>query len=191
MKHAATSTAAEPVLRARVDEQTKARFEAICHRFGETASDRLRQLVIDFVREHAGALDNRIDVKIERPQGFDHGAWRITASLKFPEEAFWNGSPISFPIPPIEQRHVIISDPEYRAAVLDPQSGQAAIGGRFSDGRWRADLYSNGVPEEGNATPVDEVRRVLTATIEDVLNRFHGAGTDTQAPPAPGASPAP
>ncbi|OJA64478.1 hypothetical protein BGV68_01330 [Burkholderia ubonensis] len=61
MKHAATSTAAEPVLRARVDEQTKARFEAICHRFGETASDRLRQLVIDFVREHAGALDNRID----------------------------------------------------------------------------------------------------------------------------------
>lgn len=168
------STAAkEPVLRARVDEATKARFEEICDLFGESASDRLRQLVEDFVRKHSSAL-GRIDVHIERPPGYDHGAWRITAALRFPEQETWHGSPIAFAMPEIKHRIFVIADPEYRAAVLTPQSGQPAIGGRFSKGIWRADVYSNGVPENENPTSIDVVKTEITAVIENTLRRFHG-----------------
>ncbi|MBS2132309.1 hypothetical protein KEX41_29450 (plasmid) [Burkholderia thailandensis] len=164
----------EPVLRARVDEATKARFEEICHHFGETASDRLRQLVEDFVREHASAL-GRVDVRIERPADYDHGAWRVTAALKFPEQATWQGAPIAFAMPELKHRIFIIPDAEYRAAVLKPGSEQPVIGGRFSNGLWRADLYSNGLPEDENPTSIDVVKAELTAVIEHTLERFHGA----------------
>jgi hypothetical protein len=168
------ATTKEPVLRARVDEATKARFEEICHHFGETASDRLRQLVEDFVREHASVL-GRVDVRIERPTGYDHGAWRVTAALRFPEQATWQGAPVAFAMPELEHRIFIIPDSEYRAAVLDPVSGQPVVGGRFSNGIWRADLYSNGIREDDNPTSIDTVKAELTAAIERTLERFHGA----------------
>jgi hypothetical protein len=164
----------DPVLRARVDEATKLRFEEICHRFGETASDRLRQLVEDFVRENANVL-GRVDVRIERPASYEHGAWRITAVLRFPEQATWQGSPIVFVMPELERRNFVIADPEYRAAVLSLASRQPAIGGRFSDGLWRADVYSNGVPENDNPTPIEEVKTAITKVIEETLERFHGS----------------
>ncbi|MBK3786757.1 type II toxin-antitoxin system RelB/DinJ family antitoxin [Paraburkholderia aspalathi] len=163
----------DPVLRARVDEATKLRFEEICHRFGETASDRLRQLVEDFVRENANLL-GRVDVRIERPSGYEYGAWRITAVLRFPEQATWQGSPVVFVMPELKGRNFVIADPEYRAAVLSLASRQPVIGVRFVDGLLRADVYSNGVSEDDNPTPIDEVRNAIIKEIEETLRCVHG-----------------
>lgn len=170
---AAKPSAKEPVLRARVSETIKARFEEICQRFGETGSDRLRQLVEDFVRQHASAAGHAVEVRIERPGGYDHGAWRISAALRNPDLATWNGSPVPFALPDLPRRLIVVADAEYRAAALTADR-TPVLGGCFHDGIWRADLYSNGIAEDDNPTSLDVVRQAITDSIEEALRRFHG-----------------
>jgi hypothetical protein len=167
------TTQREPVLRARVDDVTKARFEEICRRFGETASDRMRQLVEEFVRKNERASD-RVDVRIERPSAYEHGAWRITVALNSPQFGTWQGVPVTFAIPTLPHRNIVVSDPEYRAAVLDMDSQRPVIGGKFHDGLWRADVYSNGVFEDDNPTSIDAIKDAIAKQIEETLARFHG-----------------
>ncbi|MFV8598624.1 type II toxin-antitoxin system RelB/DinJ family antitoxin [Ralstonia pseudosolanacearum] len=165
------TVAKEPVLRARVDEHTKAQFEAICQQFGETTSERMRRLVEDFVRAHADTL-GLVDVRIERPAGYDWGAWRVIAALRFPEQGQWNHAPVVFQFPELPQRR-FSPDPEYGAAVLPP-NGAPFIGGHFMDGVWRGHVYSNGIAEDQNPVKIDAVKDALKQTIESTLKRYHG-----------------
>ncbi|WP_157123020.1 hypothetical protein [Pandoraea oxalativorans] len=51
----------------------------------------------------------------------------------------------------------MISDFQYRIAGINPATGLAEIGGKFHEGMWQADLYTNDVAERDNPTSIKQV----------------------------------
>ena len=102
---------------------------------------------------------------IVRPENYQLGAWRVEMRLPASVQIFLNGSPLQFDIPDLSMRHIRVETAEHR---FGPFSG------RFVDGAWSADLYSNGIEEAKNPTSIREVRRALVhRVVETALEAGH------------------
>lgn len=99
----------------------------------------------------------------------DAGRQRIIVKLRDPSELTRSGMSVTFPLPDLPGRLLVI-DPEYRVAVV-PNSGDPVLGAQFVKGELRANLYSNGIPEADNRTSIDTVREVLTSTVLSLIER--------------------
>ncbi|HQT89834.1 MAG TPA: hypothetical protein PK677_15030 [Acidiphilium sp.] len=158
-------------LRTRVSKPMKNDFDEICRELGKTPTEQLRELVGAFVKREYGRLNDRINVHIFKPAGYEPEAWRVTIKLRDPAEMTWDGAPIPFGFPSLPQRR-IHSDPEYLAVFFAPGTHTPTPGGKFVRGEWRGKLYSNGCLETENPTPLEEVRATLTSTIEQIIGQF-------------------
>ncbi|HEF4763160.1 TPA: hypothetical protein SAN82_005638 [Pseudomonas putida] len=162
-------TAAKPekteYLKARVDEGIKTDFEGICAALEIKPAEQLRKLVLAFIAQEEKRLGERVQVRVTRPEGYQHGAWRVEIKLKKPEECPY---PLVFPLPKLEKRS-IHCDPEYRAAWFDSGTQLHEPGGVLQDGVWRGNCYTNGIAEPDNPTSLEEVEQALRQIIETGL----------------------
>ncbi|MYM32084.1 hypothetical protein GTP58_27505 [Duganella sp. CY15W] len=160
------------LLRVRVSPRLKADFEEICKTFGnEHPADMLREIVDSFVKLNLDRLGDRVVVHISKPEGYDPGAWRVFVKLRNPDEAIWMGSIVPFRFPQLDKRR-LHSDDEYRAVVGLPDFSGYELGGVFFNGEWRGHLYSNGIEEDQNPTPIDQVKESLRSHITAHLDKF-------------------
>ncbi|XJM08447.1 hypothetical protein AB2I73_26215 (plasmid) [Escherichia coli] len=104
-----------------------------------------------------------ITVRIYRPENYARGAWRVTLSL--PENyatQMWN-----IPFPELEYR-LFTADPGYSALIsAEPDRWDKAF--RFVDGVCELHLYTNGVEEDHNPTPLGDVAQALINVVEENL----------------------
>ncbi len=56
--------------------------------------------------------------------------------------------------------------------VIVKEGGDCRLGGKFVDGVWKGDLYSNGCPEAENPTAVEVVRSELLRIVTEQISRF-------------------
>jgi hypothetical protein len=77
-------------------------------------------------------------------------------------ETFWSGSPLVFAIPRVAS-WLFQATSEYRFGGHEE--------GRFVNGVWRADLYSNGVAEAENPVRLAEVKRQLLKNVNHAIEK--------------------
>lgn len=100
-----------------------------------------------------------ITVRIYRPEGYAYGAWRVALTLTEDYATqIWN-----IPFPALEGRR-FTADPGYSALIsAEPDQWDQAF--RFIGGICELHLYSNGVEEEQNPTPLPAVAEALIAAV--------------------------
>ncbi|WP_215780000.1 hypothetical protein [Paludibacterium sp. B53371] len=109
------------------------------------------------------SLPTKVRCAIFKPDNYEAGrAWRV--EMRLPENVLklWHNSTFSFELPRME-KWLIQTTAEYRHNGIDD--------GRFVDGVWRGDLYSNGVPEKENLIRLAQVKRRLLKNVDDVIRR--------------------
>lgn len=153
-------------LKARVDEVIKNDFEGICAALEIKPAEQLRKLVLAFIAQEEKQLGERVQIRMSRPEGYHHGAWRVEVKLRKPEERSYA---IVFPLPKLDKRS-IHCDPEYRAAWFDGATQQHEPAAVLKDGVWRGNCYSNGIAESDNPTSLEEVEGALRKSIEILLD---------------------
>lgn len=152
-------------LKARVNEGIKNDFEGICAALEIKPAEQLRKLVLAFIAQEEKHLGERIQVRVTRPEDYQHGAWRVEIKLKNTEECPF---PRVFPFPKLKYR-VFHSDPEYRAAWFNGDTQEYETAGVLQDGVWRGNFYTNGIAEPDNPTSLEEVEQALQQIIETTL----------------------
>lgn len=162
------------VLKARVSEDLHSAFVAVCDAVGSTPAAQLRRLIEDFVRRQRHHLENDVKVHLERPEGYDFGAWKARITLRDPRAMQWMGSPIPFSLPSLPKRRV---HPDSGFAVVAPreEGHPSGLDGIFVDGVWEGHVYTNGVAEDENPTPIDAVAKALREAIAKRISTFASA----------------
>lgn len=152
-------------LKARVDEAIKKDFESICAALEIKPAEQMRKLILAFIAQEEKQLGERIQVRVTRPEDYQHGAWRVEIKLKNQEERAF---PRVFPLPKFKHR-VFHSDPEYRAAWFNSDTQDYEMAGVLLDGVWRGNFYTNGIAESDNPTSLGQVEHALRENIEKTL----------------------
>lgn len=103
-----------------------------------------------------------VECKIFQPEGFAFGAWKVEATLSAKVMSVLTDGKISFSLPSFANR------------LLNPDLGfktfySNEIQGLFVGGKWKGELYTNGVAEENNPSSIDIVRNTLIKNVEEVL----------------------
>jgi hypothetical protein len=148
-------------------------FEETCTRMkhGVTPSAMLRILIQEFVAKNPKRkLD--INLVIDKPPHFSDGAYKFKITLGEKEKAKCEMfEKIGFQIPSLKNRS-ILPDADYRIAVPMKEPGGVEVRGSFKSGQWEAIVYTNGVSEDRNETPINFVGECLLACVEDALAPF-------------------
>lgn len=132
----------------------------------------IKSLKAGLARAILPQLPTRVRCSIFRPDGYQIGAWRVEMRLPPGIQRFWNDSPFQFNIPQLTNRIFIMSS-EFSV-------GHAV--GRFVNGVWKADLYSNGIEEAKNPTSLAEVKRSLLQCVNQLVVRAGYDGNDALMP---------
>lgn len=154
-------------LRARVSREMKAAFEKYAAALGKTPTEQLREMIDQFIRNEAVRTKQDVVVSITRPPGYDLGAWLVRIKVQDPNAVTWQGRPFGFQLPELPKRR-IQSDPTYLAPIL-AAGGEIKLGGHFIDGLWRGHIYTNGIEEGRNPTPLEVVRDELEKITRDLI----------------------
>jgi hypothetical protein len=112
-----------------------------------------------------------MDIIISRPSGYSEGAYHLVATLNADELKDYDVIPIVFEIPTLAHRF-IHTRPDYFVAVSD--LGGTKLRGMFLEGCWECDVYSNGVSEKKNTTPIAEVEERVKQSINSALGKIKG-----------------
>lgn len=100
--------------------------------------------------------------KIERPDNYHFGAYRIQATLA--ENLVKDlCSPLRFPMPAFKTRHWI-AEPKFYTA---DNSGKLI--GQFVDGQWLGDLYTNGCEESANPVSIEIFRDAFIRNVTQAI----------------------
>lgn len=109
-------------------------------------------------------------VMVEQPEGYEVGAWISRLELDAGERDVLKGVPSSFALfslPKLPYRLVI---PDRGSCAIGFPQGLAELMGVLDDeGAWFGHLYTNGVGEQHNPTPISEVVRALEACVANAL----------------------
>lgn len=101
------------------------------------------------------------------PEKYKAGAYLVNAELSPDEKAAYDAWPISFQIPRLPKR-LVHTKPHYLVAASTENDIQ--LNGIFIEGVWESDIYSNGVAEEENPTPISKVEQELKRSIESAID---------------------
>lgn len=154
------------ILKARVTDNVHADFLAVCEALGRTPAAVLRELVERYVAVQGIYLEDDVRVTIERPAGYDYGTWRARMTLRSPDAMEFMGGPVPFSIPRLDARRI---DPGkgYCVAAANWDGKGSGLDGIFVDGVWEGNIYSNGVEEDSNPTPMSDIVTALKAAVRD------------------------
>ncbi len=119
----------------------------------------IRSVKASLVRAILPALTSHVHCCIFRPDHYQYGAWRVQLSIGSTVKAHLSGAGLAFDLPDLPSRHLVIS-PDYRFDIG---------AGKFENGLWCADLYSNGIPEDENPTSIADVKAKLLASVNEKL----------------------
>lgn len=121
----------------------------------------IRSLKAALARAVLPQLPTRVRCLIFRPDTYQVGAWRVEMRLPPGVQRLWNGSPFQFDLPKLPKRHFVMESGFH----IGPDIG------RFVDGVWKADLYSNGIAEDENPTSLTEIKRALVQCVDQLVLR--------------------
>lgn len=152
------------ILKARVREELHEDFLAVCGAMGRTPAAVMRDLVQRHVNENQHLLEENVQVSIDRPDGYQHGAWRTRINLRHPDGMLFQGAPIPFELPRLPARR-IHPDDGFAVATSGWDGSGSGLSGIFVKGVWEGHLYSNGVEEDDNPTSIETVRAALKAAV--------------------------
>jgi len=107
-----------------------------------------------------------ITCNIDRPDGYDEGAYRVEAVLNPEVKDALGGVELIFSLPDLPKRMCM---PEKRYL----RANENGLAGSFVDGKWLGDMYSNGISEDKNPVSVDAFR---DAFIQNVIQAVQRAG---------------
>ncbi|OZI62128.1 hypothetical protein [Bordetella genomosp. 11] len=124
----------------------------------------VRSVKASLARHILPAVTPRVRCRIFRPDSYDYGAWRVEMTVGPAIQAYWEYSPLRFDLPSLPHRRFHAEKPDVQY-MPDTDLGQ------FVDGVWSLDIYSNGIPEDGNPTPISQVRAALLASVNATLQR--------------------
>lgn len=118
-------------------------------------SDTIRKK-IELIKKSNGL----VTCHISRPDGFEHGAWKIEATLSTQviERLSHGTSPLAFHLPDMSKR-LCYPDPPY---VRPNVSGGFSV---FINGVWTGHLYSNGITEDENPVTIDAFREAFIRSV--------------------------
>lgn len=121
----------------------------------------IRSLKAALARAVLPQLPTRVRCSIFRPDDYQVGAWRVEMRLPPGVQRLWNASPFLFDLPQLPKRLFLMKS-EF---CFGPYTG------RFVDGVWKADLYSNGIAEAENPTSLTEIKRTLLHCVDQLAIR--------------------
>ena len=164
------------VLKARVSESLHRDFLEICVATGKTPAAQLRKLIDSFVAERRNLLEDDVKVHLDQPETYMNGAYRARVTLPAADKAAFKGVPIAFPLPRLPNRRVHADDGFFVAASNWDETG-SGFDGVLVDGVWQGHIYTNGIDEDANPTPIADVVAALQAAVTErvtVLRRASG-----------------
>ncbi len=113
-------------------------------------------------------------VTISSPPGYSDGAFKATIELNAEERELLSNYPgLTFPIPVLPKR-VVYSDDGFKRAV--PSNNETTLRGQIVDGCWEGHVYTNGVSEAQNPTPIDQVQEALASVVGEMLETARAWG---------------
>ncbi|WP_458062231.1 hypothetical protein [Paraburkholderia strydomiana] len=115
-------------------------------------------------RAIAPAIDPRVRCSIFRPKQYSDRASRVRLSLGPVARAKLSNSTLVFDLPQHAQR-LFVAEKGFLFDINPPK----VLRGKFVDGEWMGDLYSNGVSEAENKLPLDELRAILIRNVNTAL----------------------
>jgi hypothetical protein len=110
-----------------------------------------------------------MDIKLEHPPEYMEGAYKITAKLDPTEIAVYQKFPLAFKIPVLSKR-LIHTESEYIVACTDEEG--TYLRGRFKEGIWITHVYTNGIEEKKNPTPIENVVVAIEKEIIEILDKL-------------------
>lgn len=163
------------ILKARVSESLHRDFFEVCAAIGRTPAAALRDLVDQFVASRRNLLEGEVKIHIEQPDDYMHGAWRARITLRSAETMRFLGAPVPFPLPRLDARR-IHPDDGYAVAAANWDGIGSGLDGVFVDGVWEGHIYSNGIEEADNPTPIAAVAEALKTSVMRRIDAFRSAG---------------
>ncbi|WP_061291998.1 hypothetical protein [Azotobacter vinelandii] len=107
------------------------------------------------------AISPRFNCQLYKPDRYEHGAWKLRISLGDVAKQRLGGIALALKIPALKKR-LFLPDEGYRRDV-DLIC--------FKDGILEAHIYSNGVAEDENPTPISEVRAEIVRSLHTALDK--------------------
>ena len=154
------------VLKARVTDALHGEFIAICNAQGRTPTSVLRDLVGRHVAHNRNLLEDEVRISLDRPEGYDYGAWRARISLGASAAMEFRGAPIPFRIPQLTARRIHPAK-GYCVAASGWNGIGSGLDGIFVDDVWEGHVYSNGIHEDENPTSIKAVISALKAAVTE------------------------
>jgi hypothetical protein len=154
------------ILKVRVTDNVQADFLAVCKALGRTPAAVLRELIEKCVAAHSINLEDDVRVTVERPVGYEYGVWRVRMTLRSPQAMEFMGAPVPFSLPKLEARRVHPDKGNCVATTAWDKKG-SGLDGIFVNGIWEGNIYTNGVEEDKNPTPLNAVIDALRAAVRD------------------------
>lgn len=100
---------------------------------------------------------------VDRPAGYDPGAWKLTVTLSDALRAEFSG--LQFPLPRVANG-MCRGDAGFVCAI--PKDGKTELWGRFVDGQWQGHLYVYGFDPDAGVAEV--VRDQLVESVRSLLS---------------------
>lgn len=116
-------------------------------------------------------MDKEVCMEIiyEQPEGYMDGAYRVIAKLPSEKTEIYKKYPLAFKIPSLPKRF-IHTENEYVVACTDEEG--TSLRGRFKNDQWVTHVYSNGIEESKNPTPISSVIEAIESEINAVLKNL-------------------
>lgn len=108
------------------------------------------------------AISPRFNCQLYKPDGYDDGAWKLRVSLGDVAKKLLKNHRLVVQIPALEKRNVF-PDKGYRFDVDKME---------FKEGLLEAHIYTNGISEDENPTPISEVRAEIMRIIYTALDKL-------------------
>lgn len=162
------------ILKARVSESLHGDFFEDCAAIGRTPAAQLRDLVDNFVAARRKLLEGEVEIHIEQPDDYMHGAWHARITLRSADMMRFLGAPVPFSLPRFKARR-IHPDDGYAVAAANWDGVGSGLDGVFVDGVWEGHIYANGIDEDDNPTPIAAVSEALMESVMTRIDAFRGA----------------
>jgi hypothetical protein len=161
------------ILKARVSEALHRDFFDVCFALGLTPAAQMRSLIEGFVAERREVKEDEVNILLQQPDDYMPGAYKARITLREREAMEFQGVPIAFALPRLSKRRVH-PDKGFAVAASNWDGVGSGLDGVFVDGAWEGHIYTNGIEEDENPTPIAAVVDALKAEVTKRIDLFRG-----------------
>ncbi|WP_421301489.1 hypothetical protein [Aeromonas veronii] len=111
----------------------------------------MRTISSALARRILASVSPRLNIELYRPDRYEYGAWRLKITLGDIASKFFSGRTIPITKPSLNKRLIHV----------DRQNLYSINQEKFHDGVFSANIYSNGIVEDENPTPINDVYKAF------------------------------